>query len=157
MIAQICTLLYTAKGTVAAEPYLLFNTILTIHDSIDYGNQPGLFNCNAMLQCNNQYGYQPGLFVVYYSILQYITATSRQSGYQPILSACSIILKYTTIHRGTSQQYGYQPILSAVYNRATIHQYITATSRKYGYQPILYAVYYSILQTGSADSHIAGW
>jgi hypothetical protein len=28
------------------------DTILTTHDSIDCGNQPGLFNCNAILQCN---------------------------------------------------------------------------------------------------------
>ena len=47
-----CTPLYTAKGTVATEPYLLFNTILTIHHGIDHGYQPGLFNCNTILQCN---------------------------------------------------------------------------------------------------------
>ena len=40
----------------------------------------------------------------------------------------------------------------------SIQQYITATSRQYGYQPILSVVYYSmVLQTGSADSRIAGW
>ena len=47
-----CVPLYTAKGTVATEPYLLFNTILTIHHGIDHGYQPGLFNCNTILQCN---------------------------------------------------------------------------------------------------------
>ena len=47
-----CVPLYTAKGTVAAEPYLLFNTILTIHHGIDHGYQSGLFNCNTILQCN---------------------------------------------------------------------------------------------------------
>jgi hypothetical protein len=30
-----------AKGTVAAEPYPLFNTILTIHHGIHHGYQPG--------------------------------------------------------------------------------------------------------------------
>jgi hypothetical protein len=47
-----CVPLYTAKGTVATEPYLLFNPILTIHHGIDHGYQPGLFNCNTILQCN---------------------------------------------------------------------------------------------------------
>ena len=41
-----CVPLYTAKSTAATEPYLLFNTILTIHHGIDHGYQPGLFNCN---------------------------------------------------------------------------------------------------------------
>ena len=50
-------------ATVAAEPYLLFNTILTIYDGIDPDNQPGLYNTTM------QYGYRPGLSVVYYSIL----------------------------------------------------------------------------------------
>ena len=60
----------------------------------------------------------------YYSILQYITATSRQ--------------------------YGYQPGVPVVYY--SILQYITATSRQYGYQPGMSVVYYSILQNITATS-----
>jgi hypothetical protein len=44
------------QGTVAAEPYQVFNTILTIHDIVARGNQPGLFNCNAILPCNMAIG-----------------------------------------------------------------------------------------------------
>ena len=63
--------MYTAKGTVPAEQYILFNTI---HHDIDHGYQPGLFNCNTIVQCS----YQLSLSVVYYSILQYITVISWQ-------------------------------------------------------------------------------
>jgi hypothetical protein len=69
--------MYTAKGTIAAEPYLLFNTILTIH----HGYQPGGYL--TVIQYYNAILYYT---IVYYSILQYITATSRQYGYQPGMS-----------------------------------------------------------------------
>ena len=45
---EIRTPLYTAKGTVPAESYLLFNTIFTIHHRVDHGYQSGLFNCNTI-------------------------------------------------------------------------------------------------------------
>ena len=105
-----------------------------------------------------QYDCQPSLSVVYYSILQYITATSRQYGYQPGMS----VVYYSTLQNITATSRGYltviqyynaydcQPSLSVVYY--SILQYITATirlsagpvcsnvvyystSRQYGYQP----------------------
>jgi hypothetical protein len=87
-----------------------------------------------------QYECQPSLSVVYCSILRYITATSRQYGYQPGLTGLSVvyysILQYIA---GTSRQYGYQPGVSVVY---------------YSILPTGIVVYYSILPTGSADSSI---
>jgi hypothetical protein len=57
-----CVNTYTivhGQGTVTAEPYLLFNTMLTIDHGIDHGYQPELFNCNTILQCNTSVSRAP--------------------------------------------------------------------------------------------------
>jgi hypothetical protein len=90
-----------------------------------------------------QYECQPSLSVACYSILQYITATRRQYGYQPGVS----VVYY--------RQYGYQPGMSVVYY--SILQTRPADSRIAGWYPLCIVVYYSIPQTGPADSRIVGW
>ena len=75
--------------------------------------------------------------VVYYSILQNITATSR--GYLTVIQA--------------TMQYECQPSLSVVYY--SILQTRPADSRIAGWYPRCIVVYYSILRTGSADTRIA--
>jgi hypothetical protein len=86
-----------------------------------------------------QYERQPSLSVVYYSILQYIAATSRQYGYQPGVS----VVYYSILQNITATSRGYLTVIQC-YNaiRASaepvgsiLWQYITATSRQYGYQP----------------------
>ena len=95
------TIQYTAKGTVAAEPYLLFNTI---HGGIDHGNQPGCYL--TVIQYYNAIWLSAGPVCSILSILQYITDTAMQYGYQPILSVVYyIILQYNEYITVTSQQY----------------------------------------------------
>ena len=54
-----------------------------------------------------QYDCQPSLSVVYYSILQYITATSRQYGYQPGMS----VVYYSILQNITATSRGYLTVI----------------------------------------------
>ena len=54
-----------------------------------------------------QYECQPSLSVVYYSILQYITATSRQYGYQPGMS----VVYYSILQNITASSRGYLTVI----------------------------------------------
>jgi hypothetical protein len=89
-----------------------------------------------------QYECQPSLSVVYYSILQYITAVCSILIVYYKTSRLPAGIRYLTVIQcyNATMQYDCQPSLSVVY--CSILQYIraTSTSRQYGRQPILSVV-----------------